>query len=423
MRGKIHYGWIVIFTALLVTIAAHGFGRMSYTIILPAMKDGLHFSYTELGLLGTGNFVGYLIMAVVGGVLAVRFGPRIVIALALVLMGITLALTGLSQTFSFAFSMRLLTGLGNGAAYIPTVALGSAWYAVARRGFATGIIVAGAGAGTVISGIIVPLILKAYGIEGWRFAWYYMGAAVMIVAGIAALLIRSRPEEMGLNQIGADPGTAPPPPSGGSVGSLQWGKVYTMGRIWYLGIVYFMYGISYIIYMTFFAAYLVKEAGLEQAEVGRMWAMVGAFSIFCGLIWGALSDKLGRSKGASLAYLVLGISYAVLALGHARGAYYVSCTVFGITAWSIPVIMAATAGDYVGPRLAPACIGFITLFFGIGQALGPSLAGYLADLTHSFTSSMLVASAISFVGAVMSLGLKRVGMGKTTASSRLRSTR
>ena len=45
---KIHYGWIVILAGLLTTIAAHGFGRMSYTIILPAMKDGLQFNYTQL---------------------------------------------------------------------------------------------------------------------------------------------------------------------------------------------------------------------------------------------------------------------------------------------------------------------------------------------------------------------------------------
>jgi len=172
--------------------------------------------------------------------------------------------------------------------------------------------------------------------------------------------------------------------------------------------VYFMYGLSYIIYMTFFAAYLVKEAGLAQAEVGRMWAMVGGLSIFCGVIWGGLSDKLGRARGASLAYLVLGISYAILALAHARTGYYVSAVVFGITAWSIPVIMAAAAGDYVGPRLAPAGLGFITLFFGLGQAFGPSLAGYLADLTHSFTGPFLLACGISFAGAALSLGLKRV---------------
>jgi len=139
-QKKLHYGWIVIFMGLATTIAAHGFGRMAYTIILPAMKDGLNFDYTQLGLLGTGNFIGYLSMAIIGGFLAARFGTRIVITFALILMGISMILTGLSNSFGFAFSMRLFTGLGNGAAYVPAMALGSAWFAANRRGFATGIV-------------------------------------------------------------------------------------------------------------------------------------------------------------------------------------------------------------------------------------------------------------------------------------------
>ena len=170
---RFHYGWVVIFTGLLVTIGAHGFGRMSYTLILPAMKDGLQFNYTQLGLLGTGNFIGYLLMAIIGGFLAARFGTRIVIALALVLMGITMILTGLAQDFSFAFSMRLMTGLGNGAAYVPAMALGSAWFAMGRRGLATGIVSAGIGGGTMVAGLVVPFILTVYGIDCWRYAWYY----------------------------------------------------------------------------------------------------------------------------------------------------------------------------------------------------------------------------------------------------------
>jgi MFS family permease len=161
-REKIHYGWIVIFMGLLTTIAAHGFGRMAYTIILPAMKDGLQFDYTQLGLLGTGNFIGYLTMAIIGGFMAARFGTRIVITLALVLMGITMLLTGLAESFGFAFAMRLMTGLGNGAAYVPAMALGSAWFSMEKRGFATGIVSAGIGAGTLVSGLVVPPILQGF---------------------------------------------------------------------------------------------------------------------------------------------------------------------------------------------------------------------------------------------------------------------
>jgi sugar phosphate permease len=410
---RFHYGWVVIFTGLLVTIGAHGFGRMSYTLILPAMKDGLHFNYTELGLLGTGNFIGYLLMAIIGGFLAARFGTRVVIACALVLMGVTLILTGLAHSFGFAFAMRLLTGLGNGAAYVPAMALGSAWFAVERRGFATGIVSAGIGGGTMIAGLIVPVILDAYGVDGWRFAWYFLGGGVLIIAAIAALAIRSRPEELGLNQVGAKKHNASATSAKSASVPLDWGRIYKMGAVWFLGAVYFMYGFSYIIYMTFFAAYLVKEMGMSSGEAGGLWALVGGLSIFCGVIWGGLSDKLGRARGAALAYLVLGTSYAILALWHVKLGFFLSAIVFGMTAWSIPTIMAATAGDYVGPRLAPAGLGFITLFFGIGQALGPSVGGYLADITHSFTGPFLLASGVSLIGACLSLFLKPIQSEKS----------
>jgi len=105
---------------------------MAYTIILPAMKDGLKLDYTQLGLLGTGNSVGYL-----------------------------------------------------------TMALGSAWFAMKRRGFAAGIVSGGIGAGTLISGLIVPPILSSYGIDGWRNAWFTLGG--ISFAGMLASLFLKKP--------------------------------------------------------------------------------------------------------------------------------------------------------------------------------------------------------------------------------------
>ena len=292
--SKIHYGWIVIAMGTLTTIGAHGFGRMAYTLILPSMKDGLHFSYAELGLLGTGNFIGYLSLAIIGGFLASRFGSRVVITCGLILMGLTMILTGLAQSFSFAFFMRLLTGLGNGAAYVPAMALGSAWFALKRRGFATGIVSAGIGGGTLIAGLIVPPLLKVYGSEGWRFSWYYLGGGVLIISCLVYAFIRSQPEEKGLSPIGFDEAkdSSKSPPEEGKAKPIQWGLVYRVKEMWYLGFVYFMYGFSYIIYMTFFAAYLTKEIGVSQAEAGAIWAVVGGLSIFCGVIWGGSLTSL-----------------------------------------------------------------------------------------------------------------------------------
>jgi MFS family permease len=69
--------------------------------------------------------------------------------------------------------------------------------------------------------------------------------------------------------------------------------------------------------------------------------------------------------------------------------------------------MAAAAGDFVGPRLAPAGLGFITLFFGVGQAVGPALGGFLADMSHSFSIPFLTAGGISLIGMILSFFLKK----------------
>jgi len=124
----IHYAWIIAFTGTLVTLLAHGFGRMSYSVILPSMKNGLMLNYTQLGFIATGNFIGYLCLATIGGFLAARFGVRRVVFISLLVIGVSLFLTGLANSFLFAFFMRLITGAGNGGSHVPIRALPAAWF-------------------------------------------------------------------------------------------------------------------------------------------------------------------------------------------------------------------------------------------------------------------------------------------------------
>jgi MFS family permease len=79
---------------------------------------------------------------------------------------------------------------------------------------------------------------------------------------------------------------------------------------------------------------------------------------------------------------------------------------FGITLSSVPTIMAAAAGDVAGGKVAPATLGFITLFFGVGQCFGPGIAGWIKDITGTFVWSFLLSAIVSFLGASCSLLLK-----------------
>ena len=72
-------------------------------------------------------------------------------------------------------------------------------------------------------------------------------------------------------------------------------------------------------------------------------------------------------------------SFLILGLSTARSAVHASAGLFAITAWSVPALMAASSGDVFGARLAPAALGLMTIIMGVGQALGPYLAGRIAD--------------------------------------------
>ncbi|MBS7651469.1 YbfB/YjiJ family MFS transporter, partial [Candidatus Bathyarchaeota archaeon] len=159
----------------------------------------------------------------------------------------------------------------------------------------------------------------------------------------------------------------------------------------------------YVIYITFFGAYLVKEVGLTEQYAGELWALVGLLSLFSGPLWGHISDKIGRGYTLSLIYFTQSISLLLFVQGWLEEFIVISAILFGMTAWSIPTVMAAYSGDHYGSKLAPSALGFLTLFFGAGQSIGPTIAGHIADVTGTFTSAFLLSSSVAAIGGIMSL--------------------
>lgn len=385
----------------LVVFGALGLGRFAYSVVLPAMQEGLRLDNTQAGALATANLAGYLASCLVGGALASRFGPRIVIACGLALAAAGMLMTGTAAGFASAMVWRALTGIGSGASNVPVMGLMSSWFAPRRRGLATGIAVAGSSIALILTGPLVPRILPASpGGEGWRTCWFIFGGVTLALAAGAAALLRNSPSDVRSQPLGAD--TAQPSATVQS-GSIRLGDVYTKPIVWFLGLVYVAFGFSYIIYMTFFTKCLVADGGYTQAQAGRLFMAMGWFSLLCGPIWGSVSDVIGRRGALAIVYLVHAAAFSLFPLWPAPQGFFLSAALFGLSAWSIPGIMAATCGDLLGPRLAPAALGFITVFFGLGQAAGPYVAGAMADASGSFWSALWLAAGTALLGAVSAL--------------------
>lgn len=398
-----HYGWVIVFTGTLCILACLGLGRFALGMLLPSMTSTLKLTYSQMGFISTANFVGYLISVLISGFWAKKTGARRLIFIALLLVGASMVLVSQAQSFMWVLILYFLTGIGSGAANVPMMGLVSHWFASTIRGRAAGFIVIGSGFAIIISGKLIPLINRLAGQEGWRISWLVLGCTVLLIAFIGLLLLCNNPQEKGLRPIGSD-ATAP---FYSEIIDKMKTNIYRRGVIYHLGIIYFLFGYTYVIYATFIVTTLVSERGFSETVAGNFWAWVGILSLASGPVFGTLSDRLGRRTGLIIVFFIQMLSYLLVASTLPGAALYLSIGFYGIVAWSIPSIMAAAVGDYVGAKNAGQAFGFVTFIFGFGQIIGPAAAGMLAEKTGNFSASFSMAAVFAGTAICLSAFLKK----------------
>jgi MFS family permease len=397
-RTPFHYGWMVAAAATGISFVSIGMARHAYSILLPPMKAGMGLNYTEAGLLATGNFLGYLVFTGLGGALATRFGTRHVVGVGAIAAGLLMILVGMVNGFVPVLVARTLTGMASGLAFVPGMALISTWFSAQKRGLATGIALSGIGVGVLLTGTLVPSLIDRI---GWRAAWEVLGVVALVVGAAAWVVLRDHPSELGLAPVGGEALAAP------AKGRVPWGVLWACVPLRILAGSYFLYGFSYTIFSTFFATHLTKDLGYSAAFAGQLWAVTGAISILSASVCGWLSDRIGRRAALMGIFTLQAVSYTLAATQGSLLGVSVSVVLYGLTANSITVVMAAACGDHLGPRLAPAALGVATMVFGVGQTTAPSVAGRLADVTNSFSSPFLMAAAVAALAVVASALLQR----------------
>lgn len=402
-RLPFHYAWIIVATGTLCILACLGLGRFALGMLLPSMASTLKLSYSQIGFISTGNFIGYLASVLFCGQIALKIGSRRLIVIALVMIGISMALISTAGSFSSILMLYFVTGIGSGAANVPVMGLITAWFDRTIRGRAAGFVVIGSGFAIILSGKLIPFVNREIGPEGWRLNWLILAAIVLIIASLSAFFLRNRPEDVGLEPLGSEGRVlAPVLQERTAIQSIYKNKV-----LYLLGSIYFLFGYTYVIYATFIVTALVKERGFSETIAGNFWSWVGFLSLASGPVFGTLSDKLGRKAGLMLVFSLQTLAYLLVAANLPPMFLYLSIGCYGIVAWSIPSIMVAAVSEYVGVDKALAAFGFITFIFGLGQIAGPSVAGVLAEKTGSFSTSFFMAAAFAGAAILLASFLKK----------------
>ena len=370
---------------LIALAAVMGIGRFVYTPILPYMVDALSLTKSEAGLIAAANYLGYLLGALAGATGLVGGNRRHWMLWGIAVSAATTAAMAATTSPYLFMALRFTGGLASALFMVFGAALVFGRLAEAKRSDLSYVFFAGVGTGIAGSALLVAGLASVK--IGWAGQWIATGG--LAITGIAAVAWLIPPA----------PGDTPPPaPPGGS---------RTDRRMIPLSLAYGLFGFGYVITTTFISAIVRQTPEIAHIEP-YIWVVVGLGALPSVAFWAWIGRRVGNPAGFALACLVEAAGVTITVLVPDAGAVLAAAIMLGGTFVGITAVGLFIATDLAGSSGADPrrMIALMTGIFGIGQMIGPAFAGYLAEITGTFTAPSLVAAATLVVAAGLAMTIR-----------------
>lgn len=398
MRPKFFYGYVILglcFANMVVMRGVNG----AFGVYYIALLEEFSWSRSDGASIAAINFVVYALASPVVGLAFDRLGPRLLMPLGAALVGIGLLLSAFSNSLlGLYFSYGIVTALGQGAlSFVGHNALISFWF-VRRRATAIGIASMGQGLGALV---MVPMTQLLINYFGWRWTYVFTGGLLLLLLVPAnALFQRRNPEEVGQFPDGDSAPSSDTPgrhghhDSGKSGGQRDWtlGEAARSFPFWCITVGHLALGTALFMINTHAIAHFVA-VGYEKLAASFYFGFIGFIRIGATIIWGSLSDRLGRSQAYGLATMVtaLGVGCMIaMTFGAPLWLVYLTIALYGIGHSAGNPTYGAVIGDIFSGRKIGLIFGFLEISFGLGSAFGSWIGGYLFDTTGSYAWSFTV---------------------------------
>ncbi|WP_423458173.1 YbfB/YjiJ family MFS transporter [Ottowia sp. VDI28] len=376
-----------------------GITRFAYGLLLPVMRDDLGWSYTLAGGMNTANAAGYLLGALLTPWLLRRFGASAVLLWGAVLASAFMAASGFFTGAWPLLLQRLLAGMASAFVFVAgglmAARLGA--QAPAQSGLLIGLCYGGTGWGIAVSALGVPALLEAaQGVpHGWSWAWW--GLALACLAGTAVLVWPAR--AIARQEPPPSPAKASTAPS--KPAAVPWRAMGAM----LAG--YTLFGVGYIGYMTFVIA-LLREQGVSDGAITAFYTFLGLAVVASGRIWAGLLDRAKGGGALALLNAVLGVATILPALTGAWPVVLASGLLFGGVFLSVVASTTAFVRHNLPEPQWAAGISTFTIVFALGQIVGPTIVGWVADGPGGLARGLLYSAGALWVGALLAWRQKRL---------------
>jgi MFS family permease len=406
-RTRVYYGWVIVAVAF-VTMGVGVNARTAFSLLFPPILD--EFGW-ERGVTAGAFSFGFLVSAAFSpwlGRLMDRRGPRVVIELGvgLVAAGLMLA-TLVHRPWHLYATLGLLVGGGSvclsytgQALYLPS------WF-VRRRGLAMSLAFSGVGAGSII---LLPWQQTLIERAGWRAACWAMGLLVLLLLAPLNLLVRRRPEDLGLAADG-DPASRdvagdrrPDNVVDAAWVAVEWtlGRAVRTARFWWIALGYLCGLYAWYAVQVHQTKYLV-EIGFSPTDAAWALGFVSLVAVPGQIALGHLSDRIGREwvwTAGSLGFVLCYLALLLLRDSPTPALLYLMVVTQGMLGYGLTSVIGAIPAEiFEGPHYG-GIFGTLMLASIAGGAAGPWVTGALHDATGSYTSAFWIAIGCSALSAL-----------------------
>jgi MFS family permease len=419
-RNRDSYGHII--TAACFSIQAVGVGTyISYGVFFTPLMETFEWPRAAIaGASSTAFFITGLFGLLVGR-LNDRFGPRILMTIGAIFLGLGFSLTSqVSTLFQLYFTFGLVFGIGLSAVEIIALTTVARWFA-RNRGKMTGLVKVGTGAGQLTIPILASFLIAA---AGFKTAFIIMGiVAALLLIAISQLLYRdpdiydagspdlSCPADS--PDMASNTGVCPVPSMPVNPAAIRpvqsAGMDFSMAlkspKLWLLCLSYLMTIFCLMSIMIHIVPY-GRDLGIPAHRAAGILATIGAVSMAGRFAAGLLIDRTGSKTIMVICFILLLTALLWLTRADTLWEMYAFAMVYGIAHGGFFTAISPMVAEMFGIR-SHGSVFSIAVFFGtIGGALGPFVTGMLFDRLLNYTAAFFILILIAAVAFVLMLCLK-----------------
>jgi MFS family permease len=304
----------------------------------------------------------------------------------------------LSTLWELYLFYGLIFGIGLSAIDVIALTTVTRWFSH-RRGLMTGIVKVGTGAGQ----LVIPLLASGLILRfGWRWSFIIIGLGTALILGLMAQFLRRDPAAMGLAapspKEARTPATTP---------SLALSQALKTVQLWTICLVFFLLVFCLMIIMLHIVPH-ARDLGLSPMRAAGVLSTIGAVSMLGRFICGLAIDRRGSKAVMAACFLMLFLGLIWLQFANQFWMLYLFAAVYGLAHGGLFTAISPLVAEWFGIRSHGAIFGLVGCFGTTGGAVGPFLAGFLFDLSGSYTATFRIITALSMLAWGLLLSLRPV---------------